>query len=152
MPLKGPRGAELLQGESFILYPSTVTTAVVGATGTAVVFRGERRRFIVLLDITNKDTEVDDTLDVYIDCLVDGTTWVNAVHFTQALGTGAAAKEVAILDATNPGATVLAVTTDAASGVVRPGVFGSQMRARWTVVDPGAGAASFTFAVTGYAL
>ena len=147
------RGAALAQGESFTLKAAGVVAgAVVDALGTAVAFYGERKRFIILCNVTNKDTDATDFLDVYVDFLVDGTTWVNAVHFTQYLGTGAASKEVAVIDATNPGATVLAVTTDAASGVVRPGVFGSQIRARWTVTEAGTVDASFTFAVTGYAL
>jgi hypothetical protein len=150
MPIKGPRGAELLEGEVFTLYPSTVTTAVVGALGTAVVFQGERQRFALLLDVTAAAAAANDTLDVYVDCLISGTTWINAVHFTQVLGNGGALKRYATLDPTNPGTADILVTTDATSGVVRPGIFGQQMRARWTVVN-GTGA-SFTFAVTGYAV
>lgn len=147
------RGYNLSQGESFTLKTlGAVAGAVVDSLGTAVAFYGERRRFIILCDVTVKDTDATDFLDVYVDFLVDGTTWANAVHFTQYLGTGAASKEIAVIDATNPGATVLAVTADAASGVVRPGVFGSEIRARWTITEAGAVDASFTFGVTGYAL
>lgn len=152
MPVKGPRGSNLLQGESFTLRASAAATAVAGATGTAVSFLGERKRFIVLLDITNSDTDADDTLDVYVDVLISGTSWANAIHFTQQAGDGAAKKEFAVLSIATPGATVTDITSDAASGAVRPEVFGSQMRARWTVTEgAGGGAASHTFAVTGWA-
>jgi hypothetical protein len=147
----GSRGTDLQKGEAFTLRASAqVNVGVVNAVGTAVTFSGERKRFIILLDVTNCDTDATDTLDVFVDCLVSGTTWVNAVHFTQRIGTDADTMEFAILDATNPPATVTDVTADAASGVVRPEVFGSQMRARWTMVDAVTG--DFTFAVTGYAL
>ena len=147
------RGTNLQQGEAFTLRASAAATAVTGATGTAVTMYGERKRFIILCDITNSDTDADDTLDVYVDVLISGTTWANAIHFTQQAGTGAAKKMFAVLDATAPAATVTDITTDAASGVVRPSLFGSEMRARWTVaVGAGGGAASHTFAVTGYAL
>jgi len=145
------RGANLRQGEAFTFKASSiVNVGVANAVGTAVPFYGERSRYIILLNVTVCDTDATDTLDVYVDVLVSGTTWVNAVHFTQRIGTDAATQEFAILDATNPPATVTDVTTDAADGVVRPEVFGSQLRARWTMVDAVTGA--FTFAVTGYAV
>ena len=152
MPNMSERGTNLEQGESFILYPSTVTTTVAGATGTPIAFYGERRRFIILLDVTALDVDAGDHLDVYIDFLISGTTWVNAVHFTQGDGTGAAYKEYAVLDAQYPGTASIDVTTDAAETTVRPSVFGSQIRARWTVTNAGAADATFTFAVTGYAI
>jgi hypothetical protein len=152
MPLKGPRGVELLQGESFTLRASAAATVIAGATGTAVSFLGERRRFIILCDITASATEAGDVLDVYVDCSPDGTTWTNAIHFTQQAGNGAAKKMFAVLDSVTPAATVTDVTSDAASGAVRASLFGQQMRARWTVVEANANAnASHTFSVTGWA-
>ena len=140
------------QGEAFTLAASAARTEVAGATGTAVAFNGERRRFVILLDITASATEAGDTLDVYVDVLI-GATWINAIHFTQQAGNGAAKKEFAILDPAAPGTAVINVTTDASSGVVRPAAFGSQMRTRWTVVEANANAnASHTFSVTGYAV
>lgn len=152
MALMSERGVNLQQGEGFTLYPSTVTAAVAGATGTPITLYGERLAFIILLDVTNCDTDATDTLDVYVDVLISGTKWINAVHFTQRIGTDGAVTEYATL---NPGYTetfVIVATADAAVATVRPGVFGSQMRARWTIVDGGGAAASFTFAVAGYAL
>lgn len=149
--VRSGRGVELLQGEGVTLLSSAARGATAGTNGTAVALQGERRRFVFLLDVTAAATDVTDTLDVYIDAQV-GSTFVNAIHFTQCTGTGGAKKYFAVLDASNPGTSVIDVTSDAAAGAVRPALFGDQFRARWVIVDPGAGAASFTFSVTGYAL
>jgi hypothetical protein len=153
MPRMSERGTNLEQGESFSLKTlGAVAGAVVDSLGTAVNFAGERRRIIVLLNATVCDTDAGDHLDVYIDFLVSGTTWVNGGHFTQLDGTSAATQEFMVFDASNPGTASINVTADAAETVVRPAVFGSQIRARWTVTEAGAVDSSFTFAVTGYAV
>lgn len=88
---------------------------------------------------------------MFVDVLgPDGATWINAVHFTQQAGNGAARKEYAVLDRETPGTSVVNVTADAAAGATRPALFGSQMRARWAIVNAGGGAQSHTFAVTAY--
>ncbi|MCX6069448.1 MAG: hypothetical protein NTU91_01110, partial [Chloroflexi bacterium] len=95
---------------------------------------------------------VDDTLDVFVDVLApDLTTWLNAIHFTQVLGNGGAKKFFAVLDPSNPGTAVIDASADAAAAAVRPALFGPQLRGRYTVVDPGWGAASFTFSLRLYA-
>ena len=147
--MKGPRGSELLQGETITLAASAARTA--GANGTAVYVGGERRRFIIVNAITNSDTDAGDTLDVYVDCSLDNTTWYNAVHFTQQAGNGAARTEYAVLDPSNPGTSVINVTTDAAAAAVRPGLFGPYMRARWAIVDSGDANQTHTFSVIAYA-
>src|SRR4030067_3725750 len=108
--LKGLHSRQL--GEDFPLAASAARTEVAGATGTPVEFNGGRRRFVVLLDITASATEAGDTLDVYVDVLI-GATWINAIHFTQQAGNGAAKKEFAILDPAAPGTAWVNVTTDA---------------------------------------
>lgn len=123
---------------------------VASANGTAVDTIGCKRA-VILCDITVSATAAGDTLDVYIDVLgPDGATWLNAVHFTQQAGNGAAKKMFAILESASAGATVTDVTSDAASGAVRPSLFGTQMRARWALVDGGGGDTSHTFSVTAY--
>jgi N-acyl-D-aspartate/D-glutamate deacylase len=153
MGVKGPRGVELLQGEALTLFASGVRGAAVGQTGTPVIVQGERSRFCILLDVTAAASEVTDTLDAYIDVLAaDGTTWLNAAHFTQVLGNGGAKKYFAVLDPSNPGTSVIDASADAAAGAVRPGLFGAQLRGRYTIVDGGGVAASFTFSVSAYAV
>jgi len=153
MTIKGPRGVELIQGETLTLFASAARGAGVAQTGTAAIVQGERSRFCLLLDVTAAASEGTDTLDVYVDVLAaDAATWLNAVHFTQVLGNGGAKKFFAVLDPSNPGTAVIDVTADAAAGAVRPALFGAQLRGRYTIVDGGGVAASFTFSVTGYAV
>ena len=153
MPRMGSRGANLQKGEVVTLKASSAVTATAGTNGTAVYLAGERRRYIFLLTLTAAATDVDDTLDVYIDWSLDNSTYYNGGHFTQILGTGAdSQKFYMVFDPSNPGTAVIDATSDAAAGAVRPALFGAYVRARWVVVNPGAGAASFTFSVIGYAL
>lgn len=135
-------------GEVFTLAASAARTQ--SANGSAIAV-GHRRRFMILCSITASATDAGDTLDAYVDVSPDGgTTWLNAVHFTQQAGNGAARKEIAILDPSNPGTAVVNVTSDASAGVVRPAAFGSFMRARWAIADSGDGNSSHTFSVTAY--
>ena len=113
---------------------------------------GERVALIFVCEFTAKATDVGDTCDVYVDVSIDGTKWINAIHFTQALGNGTdAATEYAVLipSGTNTAPTV--ATADCASGAVRGDLFGAQYRARWVIVDADANG-TFTFSVTGWAL
>ena len=96
-------------------------------------------RALLLCAFTAKATDVGDTCDVYVDVSPDGgTTWLNAVHFTQALGNGTdAATEYAVLYANTPGTAIVVATADAASTAVRPTLFGNALRARWAIVNSG---------------
>lgn len=135
--------------EATLKSSSTVTDA--GSVNvTAVTGLGWASYALFLLSVTAAATGAGDTLDVYIDTSPDGgTTWVNAVHFTQVIGNGGAKKEWAVVSVSGaPAATATAVTSDAASGVVRPAVLGDALRVRHTVVDGGSAAQSFTFSVT----
>lgn len=131
---------------SATLFASAVrTTAVANSAGTAVINLANARRAIVELDIVEMLGAAGDVLDVYVDVSLDGVTWLNAVHFTQIAGNGAAATLYAVLDPSNPGTSVIAATSDAAAGAVRPGAWGAQMRGRYTLVDAGAHGQSAEF-------
>jgi hypothetical protein len=148
----GNRGIDLEAGEEFVLAASAARTDTAGTNGTAYVLSGERIACCIVCEFTAKATAAADTCDVYVDVLI-GSKWINAIHFTQALGDGTdAATEYAVLCPSGTNTTVTTATADAASGVVRGDVFGSQIRARWVIVDDGADNASFTFSVTGYAV
>ena len=144
------RGVDLTQGEAITL--SALSAKVATGDGTGVFIGGERKRFIVINAITASATAAGDTADVYVDFSLDNVTWYNAVHFTQQAGNGAARTEYAVLDPSAPGAVTIDVTTDAASGAVRPSLFGPYMRARWVLVDGGGGDTSHTFSVIAYAI
>ncbi len=128
---------------------------VTGEAGAGLIDLGSIIRFedfhelVAQLDVTAAATEVDDTLDVYIDTTFDGgTKWVNIGHFTQVLGNGGAKTFALVIKNDNPGATaVFNLSTDAAAGATRQIGFGSQIRYRGVVVDAGGTAASFTYSV-----
>jgi hypothetical protein len=145
------RGINLEQGELITLASSAARTT--GANGSWVFVGGERSHYTWLLDITASATDAADTLDVYIDVSFDGTNSAgNAVHFTQQAGDGTAASEIAVLGSGVSPAAIVAVTSDAAATVIRPGFIGPYFRARWAIVDSGDANSSHTFSVTGYAL
>ncbi len=153
MTIKGPRGVELLAGEAITIFAATTTAAATTTNGTAVYVGGERSRYIFLLNVTAAATDADDTLDVYIDWSLDGTTYINGGHFTQVLGNGGVKKYYMIFDPSAPGTSVIDATSDAASGAVRPAMFGMYVRGRYVCAEgAGGGASGFTFAVSGYAI
>lgn len=133
------------------LLPSAARTDTASTNGDTIPV-DPWERALCLCAFTAKGTDVGDTCDVYVDVSPDGgTTWLNAVHFTQALGNGTdAASEYAVLYANTPGVDIVAVTSDAASAKVRPTLFGNALRARYAVVDAGANDASFTFSVKAF--
>ena len=148
---RGRRGVDLRGGELITLAASAART--VGANGDWVYVGGERHRLIVVLKTTASATDAGDTLDVFVDTSLDGTNSIgNCVHFAQQAGNGAAKTEIAVLDAVTPGTTTIAITSDAAAGVVRPALFGAYYRARWAIVDSGNGNSSHTFSVQCYAI
>ena len=124
--------------------------AAGSVTGGAVKLQKVYKQATVVLNVTAAATEVDDTLDVYIDTSYDGgTTWVNLGHFTQVLGNGGA-KEFAInITGDNPAAEI-DVAADAAVNTVRALALGDRIRYRSVVVDPGVGVASFTFSLVAF--
>jgi hypothetical protein len=131
-------------GFSATLAASAARTA--GVTHDAIAVPEYVRRLAAVLDVTASAADAGDTLDVYIDVLIAGK-WVNAVHFTQQAGNGAARSEVAVLDPSNPGTAAVNVTSDAASGAVRPTLFGQKIRARSVIVDSGDADQSHTYSV-----
>jgi hypothetical protein len=151
MVLKSGRGVNLIQGELITLLASAAQGVTLGTNGTAVYVGGERHRLGVLLNVTAAASEITDLLDVYVDVSPDNAKWMNAIRFTRVLGNGGAVSFFAVLDPSNPPATVTDTTTDALAGVVRPSLFGAYYRARWVLFDGGGAAAGFTFAVTMWA-
>jgi len=152
MAVIGPRGFNLLQGETITLFASAArTTAAANVAGTAVYIGGERRRYIFILDVTAAADAAGDTLDVYIDWSLDNTTYYNGAHFTQVLGNGGAVAYYTVFDATTGTTADVAVTADQAANATVPTLFGPYVRGRYTLVD-GGGAHTFTFSLIGYGL
>jgi hypothetical protein len=87
----------------------------------------------LVLVVTNADKDAGDTLDVLVDCSIDGVSWVNICHFTQIIGTDAASTIMAVIPRTGTGAVVNA-TADLTAGNVR-NFIGTWLRSRTTRVD-----------------
>jgi len=104
-----------------------------------------------ILDVTAAATEVGDTLNVFIDFSPDGgSTWVNAIHFTEVLGNGGAKRELAKINANTGLATATAplnIAADAASGAVRNISLFENLRYRAVIADAGTDNASFTYSL-----
>ena len=77
---------------------------------------------------------------------IDGTNWVDIVHFNTLLGNGGPKRYFA---ATNAylGQASYEIGSALLAGNIR-NVFGDQYRAKWAVVDGGAHGQSFTFSVS----
>ena len=133
------------------LAASAAHTDAAPTNGDTIAVDGWERALFLLV-FTAKGTDAGDTCDVYVDVSPDGgTTWLNAVHFTQVAGNAAdASTEYAVLYANTPGTSVVTATSDAASGAVRPTLFGNALRARWAVANAGTDDESFTFSVKAF--
>lgn len=103
--------------------------------------------FVFVLDVTNAATDADDTLDVTIQTVLDGTNWVDVVHFTQVLGNGA--DELTFVSKISRSLATAEFETGTALGAaaVRH-LFGDEWRANWTIVDPTGSNVTFTFSIT----
>jgi hypothetical protein len=133
-----------------LLASAARTTAVANSGGTGVDC-ARARRISCLLDVTATAGVAGDTLDVFVDVLApDGVTWMNAGHFAQIAGNSAAVKHFLVLDSASVAATSFAVSSDCAAGVTKPYLFGTQIRARHTLVDAGAHGQSVTFSVSAF--
>lgn len=140
--IRAPKTAD----ERVLILASAARGATAGTAGSAVKMPvAEGYGFV--LDVTAAATDVDDTLDVAIQTLVDGTNWVTVVSFTQCLGNGGTKRHIAKINASVAQA-MFEGAAALAAGSVRNWI-GDAWRARWVIVDPGAGAASFTFSVSG---
>ena len=115
-------------------------------TGSQVESPQPANGVAVILDVTAAATDVGDTLDVFVQALVDGTNWLDVFHFSQVLGNGGAKRYVT---KNRPSAAENEFEASSALGVssVRD-LTATSWRARWDIVDSGDANQSFTFSVT----
>jgi hypothetical protein len=135
--------------KEYTLAASAARTA--SGTGTTVWVGSYWQQAVVVHTVSAATHEHTDTLDVYVDVSPDGSKWLNAAHYAQQLGDGAAKTEFVVLCPVDPGTSTINATSDCGAGVSRPAAHGKYMRARWVVSDSGDGDASFTFSVKAYA-
>ena len=134
------------------LIASAAYTETAGTNGSAYPLYENERLALALLTFTAKATDSGDLCDVYLDVSPDGgTTWLNAVHFTQALGNGTDAEtQVVAFEPVSSGTAPVAVTADASAGAVRAYLRGNQIRGRYVIVASGTDNESFTFSLKAY--
>lgn len=131
------------------LLPSAARTASGTLTIAASVAQALARatRALFFLEVTAAATDVGDTLDVYLQSSVDGSTWDDFVHFTQVLGNGGAKKYLAAWNSLITPTTAMGANADGALAAgVKQGPVGSSFRIKWVVVDADLDG-SFTFSV-----
>lgn len=122
------------------------------ATALAASANGDSKRLPVaaaygfVLDVTSAASAVDDTLDVYVQTKLDGTNWVDVVHFTQVLGNGGAKRYVAKLAPAAQAQAEFENGTALGAAAVRH-LAGDEWRVR-AVIANGAGTHLFSFTVT----
>jgi len=124
-------------------------SAAVTATGNGSAFRlPECRGLGFVLDLTNAATDVGDELDVSIQMKLDGTNWVDVVHFTQILGNGSNTLRFFGKISADGAMTMFENGSALAAAAIR-NLIGLEMRAAWVVVPDADDPAdqTFTFSV-----
>ncbi len=131
-----------------ILVSSQTVTA--SGTSTPQALHGGTVGAEILLNVTAAATAAGDTLDVYIQGSVDGSTWDDIAHFTQVLGNGGAKKFLARWQGLIAPTAGSAAPQDAAlaATTVAQGPHGLVWRAKWVVVSGSAPSFTFSIAVT----
>ena len=90
-------------------------------------------------------TAAGDELDVYVQMKLDGTKWLDVVHFKQCAGHGGAKRYVAGI-ASSGARTMFEGSAALAASSVRNAI-GDEFRVRWVVTDA-SGSPSFTSSVS----
>jgi hypothetical protein len=125
-----------------------LASAAQTATGTASssVYMPVMQAAAFVLDVTAAATATGDTLDVYVQTKLDGTNWVDVVHFTQVLGDGGAKRYYAKL--TSHLATAEFENGAALGAAAVRNLIGDEWQVRWAITDADTDDASFTFSVS----
>lgn len=141
--------AKYTRFEPVELLASGAVTATSTGTDAVRLFEGlnHAQACVFVLDLTAAATDVDDTLDVFIQTRIDGSNWVDIVHFTQVLGNGLDDLTYIAKVAAADGEPEFEIGTALAANTVR-NLLGIEFRTRYDVVDSGDSDQSFTFSVT----
>lgn len=132
--------------DAVTLLPSTTTAAgALDVQGDVFRLPGMVNAIVFTVDYANNDTDAGDLLDVFVQTKIDGTNWLDVVHFTQISGTTGARRFIEKV-AASPAFAGFEVGTALGSGQVRD-LLGDEWRVRYTQVDDGDQDATFTFSV-----
>ncbi len=126
-----------------LLASVTKTAAATGnSQATPVKIKDPVSCITFVLDVSAAATLVGDTLNVYVQTMLDGVNWCDVVAFTQVLGNGGVKRYIAKLSAT-AACTMFENATTLTAGNQRD-LIGDGWAIRWALVGTG----SFTFSVT----
>lgn len=120
-------------------------TLTASANGSAVRLPGMVNALVFVLDVTADESTAADKLDVYIQTKIDGTNWVDVVHFTQHAGNAGAKRYISKIISQIATAEFENGTALGAAAVRN--ILGDEWRVKTVIVDDSA-SASFTFSVT----
>lgn len=129
-----------------LLSATTTAAGAVNSQGSAVRLPGMVNAVVFVLDVSAAATDVTDTLNVKIQTKLDGTNWLDVVHFIEVLGDGGAKRHVEKISA-SPAFAGFEVGTALTAGNTRD-LLGDDWRVKYDQVDAGTQDASFTFSVT----
>ena len=127
-----------------VLAETTTAAGAVDTAGASGRLPGMVNGFAFTLTVSAAATDAADTLDVYVQTMLDGENWTDVVHFTQVLGNGGALRYVAKIVAQLATAE-FEVGTELGNAAVRH-LFGDEWRVRYVQADADSDA-SFTFSV-----
>lgn len=125
---------------------ATVTSVAgaVNANSTGVRLPSSMQAVSFVLDVTAAATDAGDTLDVKVQTMIDGTNWVDVIHFTQVLGNGGAKRFIGKITAST--AETLFADAPLAAGTTIRHLLGDEWRVNYVQVDTDSDA-TFTFTV-----
>lgn len=137
-----------LLGAKFALYETAPMPVGLGTNtivNTVRVPKSGFEQFHVYLRVAAAANTVADTLDLYVDCSIDGVFWFNFIHFNQLKGNMAIPlKNLAISQAGS--GSYANVSGTQAAGLPPANWFGDTIRLRATLVN-NSGLANFSFGV-----
>lgn len=122
----------------------SVTKATAGSVnGSEVALPGMVNGFAFILDVTAAATAAGDTLNVFVQTKIDGTNWLDVVHFAELVGDGGAKLHIEKVAAA-PAFAGFEAGAALGAGAVRD-LIGDIWRIRYTTVETSA--VSYTFSV-----
>ena len=128
-----------------LLAETSTAAGAVDTAGDSVRLPGMVNAMAFVLDVSAAATDAADTLDVKVQTKIDGTNWLDVIHFTQVVGNGGTKRyieklmaDVACAGFENAAALGAGNTRD---------LLGDEWRVAYVQVDADTDA-SFTFSVT----
>lgn len=128
-----------------LLAETSTAAGAVDTAGDSVRLPGMVNAMAFVLDVSAAATDAADTLDVKVQTKIDGTNWLDVVHFTQVVGNGGTKRYIEKLTAD---AACAGFENAAALGAGNTrDLLGDEWRVAYVQVDADSDA-SFTFSVT----